>query len=134
MSFLMATICLLAHLLSCFFYLIGNAREECWFESVSHRQCTFDPSAPNTPGLLNGWVIEQWGNATDVDYGHRYMSSLYYTFNALEPAICKTDAERQFAIVSRPPGLATSSGQLGARGCSSDKPGTAGHAGRWRSS
>ena len=28
MSFLMATICLLAHLLSCFFYLIGNAREE----------------------------------------------------------------------------------------------------------
>lgn len=99
---LIAIICLLAHMLSCFFYLIGDADEQCFFES-SVIPCSYDASKPDEPGLLRGWVYMEFGSMAEQSLvpsvGVRYWTSLYYVFNALEPHIL-TDGERGFAVLA----------------------------------
>ena len=100
MYVLIAVICLLAHLLACFFYLVGDADDECFFES-DYIPCSYDASKPDVPGILRGWVFIEFGPGASerVDIGVRYWASLYYVFNALEPHILTT-GERGFAVLA----------------------------------
>lgn len=99
---LIAIICLLAHMLACFFYLIGDVDEECFFESDTI-PCTYDASNPGEPGILRGWVFMEFGSMAEPSLaptlGARYWTSLYYVFNALEPHIL-TVAERGYAVMA----------------------------------
>ena len=99
---LVAIICLLAHLLACFFYMIGDVDENCYFESDAI-PCTYDASQPDEPGILRGWVFMEFGSMAEPSLSpsiaSRYWTSLYYVFNALEPHIL-TVGERGFAVMA----------------------------------
>lgn len=99
---LVAIICLLAHMLSCFFYLVGDVDEECFFES-DVIPCSFDASKPDKAGVLRGWVFMNFGAMAEPSLAPtvavRYWTSLYYVFNALEPHIL-TVGERGFATLA----------------------------------
>ena len=99
---LVAIICLLAHMLSCFFYLVGDVDEECFFES-DVIPCSFDASKPEEAGVLRGWVFMNFGAMAEPSLAPtiavRYWTSLYFVFNALEPHIL-TVGERGFATLA----------------------------------
>ena len=89
MYFLVLVIVFLAHMLSCFFYMAGNADEACTWEGIG--DC-------NENGTLTGWVATEWGEHTnDVSIGTRYFTAMYYVFNALEPHF-QTITEKGFAV------------------------------------
>ena len=91
MYVLVFVIVFLSHMLSCFFYLVGDTSEDCnW---VGHGTCTVN-------GTLHGWVYEQWGDddqVAEVSVSTRYFTSMFYVFNALEPHF-ETGGEKGFAI------------------------------------
>ena len=103
MYVLIAVVMLLAHLLCCFFYLVGDSPEECFFVSGpqhGYETCDWDPENPEKAGLLQGWVFHEYGeNASVIAMAHRYWTSMYYVLNALEPHIL-TDGERMFAVLA----------------------------------
>ena len=89
MYFLVLVIVFLAHMLSCFFYMVGNTDEVCSWDG--HGECI--------NGTLRGWVEIEWGNANKnaVSISTRYFTAMYYVFNALEPHF-QTSGEKGFAV------------------------------------
>ena len=102
MYFLVAMICFSAHMLSCFFYLVGDQWEECNWVSPDTAGNENGPICDENENRLHGWVFMEWGEAVEagrIPAGTRYLTSMYYIFNALEPHF-RTEAELVFAVVA----------------------------------
>lgn len=116
MYFLVAIILFVAHMLTCFFYLVGDGTEVCnWVGfDESENDCRPDPKNPGSR-ILMGWVPNVFGHSSScaelpiingtklpcdvVGVGTRYVTSLYFVFNALEPHF-QTTGEKGFAVMA----------------------------------
>ena len=88
-----------AHLLSCFFYLVGTT-DQIQTGCTEWDQASKSWNVTETDGcetIIIGWVRQQ-GWPASVGTGTRYLTSMYYVFNAIENG--NTNGERGFALLA----------------------------------